>query len=263
MPSAAPPFQVEDIAISLDIEQIAKDPYDGFEGMLLTDRVRSTGIIMANTRGGERRTRFTIAHELGHFLMDWHELSSTEGFQCRKADLVETRSAKRHQRQESQANDFAVNLLAPPRLFDRELSQDPDLFDMARIARYFGMSLEATARRMVDLRPEPLAIVWSQNRVVRYSYKSTGFPWIHLSTGSLISGESQAGRAIVKAKTGCTSLTEATALHWLKDPEIMLFEQTRVGKNGYSTTLLWAEKPDDENDENFGLAELSAPRFHK
>jgi len=80
-----PPVPVKNIASALGILDIRTQSFDGFEGMLLTDRVRSRGSILANTAYGQRRARFTIAHELGHFLMEWHVLSDTDGFRCREA----------------------------------------------------------------------------------------------------------------------------------------------------------------------------------
>ena len=56
------PFPVIDIARALDIIEVRTNRFDGFEGMLLTDSIRSKGAILANTRHGHRRARFTIAH---------------------------------------------------------------------------------------------------------------------------------------------------------------------------------------------------------
>lgn len=63
-----PPVPISKIAKALGITEIRLQRFDGFEGMLLTDRVRSSGSILANTAGGTKRERFTVAHELGHFL---------------------------------------------------------------------------------------------------------------------------------------------------------------------------------------------------
>jgi hypothetical protein len=46
------PVSVDAIAAALDVGQVRRDSFDGFEGMLLTDRVRSTGAILANTKRG-------------------------------------------------------------------------------------------------------------------------------------------------------------------------------------------------------------------
>lgn len=40
-----------------------------------------------------------------------------------------------------------------------------------------------------------------------------------------------------------------------------LFEQTRVGGNGFAVTLLWAEFSDTSDEEDEMLPELGPPRF--
>ena len=76
IPTLEPPVPVVEIALALGIADINVQAFDGFDGMLLTDRIRSKGGILANDRRGTNRARFTIAHELGHFLMEWHELDT-------------------------------------------------------------------------------------------------------------------------------------------------------------------------------------------
>ena len=102
---------VEDIAVALDISEVRLDHFDGFEGMLLTDTVRSTGCILAKNSNGRRRARFTIAHELGHFLMERHQLFAATGFTCSAQDMRESRDGRQQLRQETQANQFAIELL--------------------------------------------------------------------------------------------------------------------------------------------------------
>ena len=68
------PIPVVEVARALDIEEVRLEHLDGCEGVLLTDRVRSRGRILVNRRGGQRRVRFGIGHELGHFLNERHLL---------------------------------------------------------------------------------------------------------------------------------------------------------------------------------------------
>ena len=118
----ATPVPVVEIARALDIPEVTTGRFDGFEGMLLTNRVRSKGAILANTRHGHRRARFTIAHELGHFLMERHVLTDITGFRCRSVDMRETRESRQEFKQEVQANQFAIELLAPAPKFESCLS---------------------------------------------------------------------------------------------------------------------------------------------
>lgn len=251
---------VEDIAVSLDIAEVRLDRFDGFEGLLLTDTVRSTGCILANTSKGCRRARFTVAHELGHFLMERHQLSAATGFTCSARDMRETRDGRLQLRQETQANQFAIELLAPDYLMEPCFSDDPDLRDAQRLRDLLDVSLEACVRRMVDRRDEPLASVWSYHGAVRYFAKGSDFPFVALSKGDRIPQTSAAHRAIANASPSFTQFAKADPHLWTGRSNLELFEQTRVAKNGHAVTLLWAELQEDQEDDG-GLKELGMPGF--
>ncbi|KUJ76892.1 hypothetical protein AVO45_10385 [Ruegeria marisrubri] len=251
---------VQDIAVALDIAEVRLDRFEGFEGMLLTDTVRSTGCILANNSKGRRRARFTIAHELGHFLMERHQLSAATGFTCSAQNMRETRDGRQHLRQETQANQFAIELLAPDYLMDPYYSDDPDLRDVQRLRDHLDVSLEACVRRMVNRREEPLAAVWSQNGTVRYFAKGADFPFVALSKGNKIPQTSAAHRAIANATPGFTQFAEADSHPWTGRSNLELYEQTRVAANGHAVTLLWAELPEDDKDDG-GPKELGMPGF--
>jgi Zn-dependent peptidase ImmA (M78 family) len=73
-------------AQELDIADIRDMSTDGFEGGLITDDARSSGYILVNRSARRRRRRFTIGHELGHFLMTTHKVPAG-GFQCSRDDM--------------------------------------------------------------------------------------------------------------------------------------------------------------------------------
>lgn len=256
----ATPVPIEDIARELGILQIRTQSFDGFEGMLLTDQVRSRGSILANTARGQRRARFTIAHELGHFLMEWHLSSDAGGFRCRAQDMHETGEVRQDQRQEIQANRFAIEILAPPNLMNPILSSDPNLRDAQRLRDRLDVSLEACLRRMIEIREEPLGAIWSTHGLVRYSVRGSNFPWITLKKGDRLPGTSDAHRTTKNATRGFTEITETSSVAWTDQPDLEIYEQTRVGNNGHAVTLLWAEIPDKDTDDD-GLQELGMPQF--
>ena len=256
------PVPVVEIAQALDIEDVAFGSFDGFEGMLLTDRVRSKGGILANNSKGVHRARFTVAHELGHFLMERHELSGDTGFTCQAKDLRETRQGRLHQKQETQANRFAIELLAPAGLVENTFSSDPDLKDAQKLRDQLDISLEACVRRLVELRPEPLAAIWSFEGRIRYVVRGTRFPFVTGKPKEQIPKTTQAARAIANGSRGFTEFADTHALSWTSYPDLQLYEQTRVTSNGHAVTLLWADLPDDdEADEAGGRNELTEPRF--
>jgi Zn-dependent peptidase ImmA (M78 family) len=254
------PVPVIEIAQALDIQQVRIAELDGVEGMLLTDRVRSTGAILVNGRHGHRRARFTIAHELGHFLMEWHTLSGETGFTCSSQDMRVTWQGRRELRQEAEANRFAIEILAPQSMVTGNLSRDPDLRDAQHMRDALDLSLEACVRRMVDCRDEPLAGIWSHNGQVRYLVRNNRFPFVTLKKGNRLPQTTTAFRVVANGRPGFTRFSESPALAWTSRPEWEIFEQTRVGRDGHAVTLLWADLPDDDEDDG-GIPELTTPRF--
>lgn len=251
---------IVDIAYALDIDDVRQDTFHGFEGMLLTDPRRSQGRILANTRYGRRRARFTVAHELGHFLLERHLLSDADGFRCLPADLRETREGKAHLRQESEANTFAIEVLAPAPMVSPYLKNVPDLRSAQNMRDHLEVSLEACIRRIIELSPEPLAAIWSQNGQIRYFSKTERFAYVTCRPGDRLPPATAAFSATNKGTIGFTDMAETPALAWTGNPDIEVREQTRVARNGHAVTLLWADLPEDVEDDG-GLPELGTPRF--
>ena len=136
-------FTIEDVCRQLDIDSIEERPVTSFEAMLLMDEHKSWGaIVLAEGRKRERR-RFSIAHELGHFLIPTHKGHAGDGFSCSIADLRvgDTREHDRRQRIEAEANRFAAHLLMPPiRIRSALMLHQPDLREIVRQAGEFGVS---------------------------------------------------------------------------------------------------------------------------
>lgn len=252
---------VVQVAEALDISAVRIDRFDGFEGMLLTDRRRTDGVILASTRAGDRRARFTVAHELGHFLMERHEPSDEGGFRCTPSDMRERRKAKQHYRQEAEANRFAIELLAPARLAVPLLEDPPDLRQAISMRDLLDVSFEACVRRQIEIADQSLAAIWSHEGRVRYPVRSSEFPFLTCKKGHALPKETAGFRAIQKGKRGITHMTETSAIAWTNNSEIEIWEQTRVGKNGHAVTLLWADMPDEDDDIDASHRELGMPTF--
>ena len=75
----AGPVPVHQIARALDIQEIREERLRGMEGALITTPERSYGGIVVNSQSSWRRQRFTVAHELGHFLNPWHRPTAASG----------------------------------------------------------------------------------------------------------------------------------------------------------------------------------------
>ena len=122
-PSMPIPVPLEELCAALDISAIRTLTTEGFEAALITDSVKSQGIILVAEGRSRQRRRFSIAHELGHFLIPTHR-ADQGGFQCSSRDLVIAKSASADTRTriEIEANRFASLLLVPPPKLRADLS---------------------------------------------------------------------------------------------------------------------------------------------
>src|ERR1700756_4416459 len=115
-PNLPIPVPIEELCGRLDIMKIQPLTTAGFEGGLLTDRERSRGIILVRNAVSRQRRRFTVGHELGHFLMPSHVPNEEGRFLCSQSDLLQlnAKEGDRRARMEVEANRFASLILMPP-----------------------------------------------------------------------------------------------------------------------------------------------------
>lgn len=102
------------------------------------------GLIVIAAGQHEHRQRFTIAHELGHYVLHCREGRETAFF----SDTAETLEAD-HLALEGEANAFAAELLMP--LDQVEAMHTVERGDPVKMARHFRVSAEAMERRLQRL----------------------------------------------------------------------------------------------------------------
>jgi len=119
------------------------------------------------------RKRFSIAHELGHLLMN--HLTSIHRV-CTDEDMLNWYQSS----QETQANFFASELILPTKLVVRQCDVETVNFNpIMAIAKDFRASLTATAIKFIRLCPERCAVVYSSHGKIKWFYKSpTWWPFI-------------------------------------------------------------------------------------
>ncbi len=184
-PSAVP---VHDIARALDIADIEERPASAFEGALVTDPERSFGVISINSRAALERRRFSLAHELGHFLCDWHRQTSDDGFRCTRSDMAWPVGDPQHRMQEAEANRFAIELLAPAQFVAPYLRRLPDLDQILAMHATLQISKVAAARRFASLHSGKVAAVFAKNGAFQYVERSEAFPYLPLAPGEPLPG---------------------------------------------------------------------------
>ena len=234
-PSLPLPVPVEELAGLAGISKIEALSSDGFEGALISNPEKSAGAIFYNANRPVSRRRFTIGHELGHFLLPWHRQTS---FNCTSDDI----SARANADWEIQANQFSAELLMPRQLVKRRLvaNRDPELMHIAALSAEFGTSFEMSARRMMELSEYACAIVFSKDNEVRYSVKSDYFSEkLCVRKGSTLPLKSFSRQK----ETDSEEWAELDATWWLQErrgsefPETV-YEQTLCQDAGYKVTLL-------------------------
>ena len=259
------PFPLEELAELAGIEAIGELTTSSFEGMLITNAEKSRGAIMIKAKTSPRRRRFTIAHELGHYLLPWHR---QETFSCKSSDIKDTGDGRIKSdlvNIEVEANSFASQLLMPSSAFHRIMHEygSPELINVADLSDTFDVSFEAAVHRYKSLTEHPVAFVFSYQNVVRYWVKGVAMPYALKVRKDmplpLTSPSRRAGEYI--------SDWEAVAAHiWLephadlKLPKNIL-EQTLYQSAGYKVTLLQLDNMFGFEDE-IELQELDDIQQH-
>lgn len=187
-PDLPVPVPIEELCRQLDIEDIVPLETEGFEGGLLTDTHRSRGIVLVNENAPRRRKRFTIGHELGHFLMPSHVPAEEGRFLCSRQDML-CMSAKENDRRakmEVEANRFSSLILMPPPAIRLRLNAQPKpcIEGMIALADEFDVSKEAMARAYADYHPEAVAfVIVHEGRVQKLYRNRSRFPFIRVRPG--------------------------------------------------------------------------------
>ena len=178
---------VRQIAFDIDIREVREEPLTGLAGCLIVPEDKSDGAIAVDGKMNEDRKRYTIAHEIGHYVNPMHRASSPEGFRCSRNDMLTDRAAPgdKHAKMEAEANLFAAELLMPAARVRRFLRSKAglDLQHIFDLAGFFKVSKEAAARRYLSFASEPAAVVFSHNGKVRYVKKRDEFPRMSVWNG--------------------------------------------------------------------------------
>jgi hypothetical protein len=256
-PCAVP---VRKIATDIDIHEIREDPLNGLAGCLIVPEDKSEGAIAVDGKMSEERKRYTIGHEIGHYVNPTHRASSPEGFKCTRRDMVteDAKAGDRHAKMEMEANQFAAELLMPATWVKRFLRPKVgvDLQHIFDLAKLFEVSKEAAAWRYLTFASEPAAIVFSHDGKVRYIRKHGEFPRLSVWNGNPMPPDCYS-MTNGKDQGEITDVVEAVGHHWLaRSQGISLGEQTVAQANGYRMTLLTAERISDSD-------EWEPPRFRR
>lgn len=138
------PVPVEQLAIRCGVMVIYRPFPDSLSGLVFA--LDEGAVIGINEDHHRNRQRFSLAHELGHFLLEHHQAGDDgDGLHI---DTAEGTTPGFDWQAEREANDFAAELLMPRKLLSRafESAREPE-----QLAAQFEVSKLAMGYRLVNL----------------------------------------------------------------------------------------------------------------
>jgi Zn-dependent peptidase ImmA (M78 family) len=150
-----PPVDVEKICETHGLSVVRKN-VESISGFII--RNDGKAVIGVNSSNPIVRQRFTIAHELGHFLIHppgTDDVHIDSGFEVRFRDEL---SSQGTDKSEQEANFFAAELLMPQKFLEADLGSigKIDLIDGGELfteslARKYGVSSQSLLIRLTNL----------------------------------------------------------------------------------------------------------------
>jgi Zn-dependent peptidase ImmA (M78 family)/DNA-binding XRE family transcriptional regulator len=141
----APPVDVLNLCTRCGVLVLERPFPDALSGLVFAHE--GGAVAGVNSSHTETRQRFSLAHELGHFLLGHHERSSDYEHRFH-IDVAEGTPPGFDWRAERAANEFAADLLMPRRLIAAEFKQSQD---PSKLAVRFCVSEIAMGYRLVNL----------------------------------------------------------------------------------------------------------------
>lgn len=155
-----PHVPIKRIAKNLGISVIDEDFNDSdISGMLFRDENKDISIIGVNSSHSPNRQRFTIAHEIGHFLMHKGETTHFDRVGAFRINYRNGVSSTATSKDEIEANAFAAAILMPEHFIipavEQKLSYGVDISDdideIGDIAKLFKVSSQSLYIRLGKL----------------------------------------------------------------------------------------------------------------
>lgn len=143
----------------------------GVEGMLMPHPSGSGewGIVYNETIRSPGRRNFTLAHELGHYLL--HRQANPGGLQCTSRNMADWDEARN--RIEAEANTFASYLLMPLDDFREQIKgRVIDIDVMAELADRYAVSLTAAVLKWMTITDKRAMIVVGKEGFIDWAWSS-------------------------------------------------------------------------------------------
>ena len=144
------------------------------------------------------KSRFTIAHELGHYFIDNHRIGLKRGLLTPHPSKNNENSYNKIERE---ADYFASCLLMPEVRFKKLIQRKKFDFSVLKtLSDEFQTSISATAIRFADIGNHPIMIVFGVNGKVSWKWNSDDFPFKYLLYSDKIPENSVMGEYFLNNK---------------------------------------------------------------
>lgn len=148
---------------------VGKDLLD-IDGMLHKRQKGDWYILYNDTINNEGRTRFTQAHEFGHYILHRKE---QDNFECGQEDLLDYDSRSTIYLRESEANRFASFLLMPTDDFRLQIEKETISIDLlSGCANRYGVSLIAAILKWIDFTDEAALLAIARDDFICWAYST-------------------------------------------------------------------------------------------
>lgn len=178
----------------------------------------NSAIISVSESSQEGRQRFSLAHELAHWICDRH----TGSFQCAKEDIGPQNAEAKTT--ESQANGYASQLILPTYLVDPWLEKQSITLETASmLAKEFGSSLTAAAIKLVKRTEKSVALACHSKTGMVWHQRSRSFPY-EFYVNRELHHDTEAFSMAFTGKNGMTRAKKAPANYWISGNGIYRIE---------------------------------------
>ena len=179
-----------DAIVEEELLNVFYDDYgqNTFDGLTMFEPSTDEFYIHINTARGNlhdnKRGRFTLAHELGHYFIPHHRLALMRGT-IRPHGSINYLMDNKSWKIEREADGFASSLLMPDGAFKSYIrGKKFDFHLLEDITSVFNVSLSATALRFVEIGNHPIMVVYGVDKKICWARRSGDFPFKRLRYGN-------------------------------------------------------------------------------
>lgn len=190
----------------------------------------------------EQLIKFSIAHELGHFILHKSKLKESEDSEKSLSRIYNNYGI------EKEANEFASELLMPTDLFKSIVEssniQYPDFNLVKYLSETFNTSITATAMKLVEYGQYCIALIASEDNKIKWINRDSEFRLFINDRESILGPDTYASKFFISGVKN-NEVHEVFADNWIKNvsQDYLIMEHTFFSDHyNYTLTIIWREE---------------------